>query len=48
MANSEGTSGVDSSRFGIQKVLISADEIAARVAELGEAITRDYAGKRRC
>src|SRR5277367_4015082 len=46
MANSEGTGGVDSSRFGIQRVLISADEIAVRVAELGAQITADYAGKR--
>ncbi len=27
------------------RVLISPDEIAARVADLGEAITRDYAGR---
>jgi hypoxanthine phosphoribosyltransferase len=27
------------------RVLISADEIAARVAELGEAVDRDYAGR---
>ncbi len=46
MANSGGASSVDSSRFGIKKVLISADQIAARVAELGAQITQDYAGKR--
>jgi hypoxanthine phosphoribosyltransferase len=46
MANSEATRGMDSSSSGVQKVLISADEIAARVAELGAEITRDYAGKR--
>ena len=28
------------------KVLVSADDIAARVADLGEEITRDYAGRR--
>ena len=37
---------MDSGRFGIKKVLISADEIATRVKELGDEITRDYAGKR--
>jgi hypoxanthine phosphoribosyltransferase len=45
VAISEGTSIVDSSRFGIQRVLVSAEQIAARVSELGAAITRDYAGK---
>jgi len=29
----------------IGRILISRDEIAARVAELGEAIGRDYAGR---
>jgi hypoxanthine phosphoribosyltransferase len=36
---------VDSSRFGIEKVLLPAGEIAARVTELGAQITQDYAGK---
>ena len=45
MAISEGTSIVDSSRFGIQRVLVSADQIAARVSELGAEITSDYAGR---
>jgi hypoxanthine phosphoribosyltransferase len=46
MANSEQTSGAASRSFGIQKVLISAEAIASRVAELGAQITEDYAGKR--
>ena len=32
-------------RFGLGKVLISNDEIMARVGELGAAITRDYQGR---
>lgn len=39
-----GLGGLGSEHLG--KVVVSADEIAARVAELGREITRDYSGLR--
>ena len=33
-------------RNDIQKILISEEQLAAKVAELGAAISRDYEGKK--
>jgi hypoxanthine phosphoribosyltransferase len=38
-------SDVQAYRADIERILISADEIQAKLAEMGEAITRDYAGR---
>ena len=45
MADSGNSQLAGTKRYGLGKVLISSDQIATRVAELGAAITRDYAGK---
>jgi len=45
MAESGSSGLAGTKRFGLGKVLVSSEQIATRVAELGAAITRDYAGR---